>query len=74
MSIEGIRDVMKRTPFVPLTFRMIGGTKVSVPHPDFAMLSRSGRRLFVVSEDDHLEILDTLMIEAIETADSVNGS
>ena len=74
MSIDGIRDVMKRTPFIPFTVRMISGTRVPVPHPDFAMLSRSGRRLFVVSEDDHLQILDTLMIEAIETADTANGS
>jgi len=65
---------MKRTPFVPFIVRMNSGATVPIPHPDFAMLSRSGRRLFVVREDDHLEILDTLMIEAIETADSVNGS
>lgn len=66
MSVEGIRDVMNRTPFVPFTIRLPSGARVPVPHRDFALLTPSGRRIFVTREDDHVEMIDTLLIEAIE--------
>jgi hypothetical protein len=52
---------------------MTSGNRIPVPHPDFAMLSPSGRRLYVMREDDSLEMIDTLMIEAIEHAQGANG-
>jgi hypothetical protein len=75
VSVDGIREVMRRTPLRPFTVRMTSGTRVEVPHPDFAALTPSGRRLVVTHDDDSIEILDTLMIESIEhPADSSNGS
>ncbi len=73
MSVDGIRAVVEKTPFVPFTARMTSGTRIPVPHPDFAILSPSGRRLVVMREDESLEILDTLMIEAIEHPAGTNG-
>lgn len=57
---------MQRTPFVPFTIRTTSGTRVPVPHRDFALLTPSGRRIFVTREDDFVEMINVLMIEAIE--------
>lgn len=66
MSVDGIREAMNRNPFLPFTIRMTSGARVAVPHSDFAALTPSGRRIVVTSADDSVEILDVLMIEAIE--------
>jgi len=66
MSIDGIREVMRQTRFKPFVVRMPSGTRVEVPHPEFAALTPPGRRLVVTHGDDSIEILDTLLIEAIE--------
>lgn len=66
MSIEGIREVVDRTPFVPFTIRTTSGTRIPVPHRDFLLLTPSGRRIFVSRDDDKVEMIDVLMIEAIE--------
>ncbi len=66
MSIEGIREVMNRAPFIPFTIRTTSGARIPVPRRDFALLTQSGRRIFVNVGDDSVEMIDTLMIEAIE--------
>lgn len=45
---------------------MVSGKEYRLEHPDFIAASPSYRRLYVVSED-RMEILDTLLIESIET-------
>ena len=50
----------------PFKVRMVSGKVISVPHADFAFLSRSGRTLLVNTRGDHFEWLDVLMIEGIE--------
>ena len=66
MSIDGIREIMQRQPFVPFCVRLTSGARVPVNHPEFAAVTRSGRRMVVAKEDDSIEIIDVLMIEAIE--------
>jgi hypothetical protein len=66
MSIDGIREIMQRQPFVPFCVRLTSGARVPVNHPQFAVMTRTGRRMVVAKADDSIEIIDVLMIEAIE--------
>jgi len=51
---------------VPFKVRTADGKTVSVPHPDFAAISPSGRFLYVYYDDDSSETLDVFLISAVE--------
>lgn len=45
---------------------MAAGRSVEVPHPDFAMLSRTGRILHVSLENDRTKAIDLLLVVSIQ--------
>jgi len=47
------------------------GRTSEVSHPEFAMLSRSGRLLHVAAENDRVEILDVLLITGLQHESSL---
>jgi len=64
MTIDAVRDAIRsRTPF---KVAMADGRIFEVPHPEFAALSRSGRLLYVMLENDRTEVLDVLLITGLE--------
>jgi len=64
VTIQTIKDLLASTR--PFKVRMVSGRIVEVPHPDFAMLSRTGTSLILCTEDDRLEILGLSQIESID--------
>ena len=64
MTAEAIRTELQAHRSFRL--RTSDGKVVDVPHPDFATLSPSGRTLIVFNKDDSYEVLDVLLISAIE--------
>jgi len=52
----------------PFRLRTAEGISVLVRHPDYAMLSPSGRTLIVFREDDSYAVLAVPLISAIEAA------
>ena len=74
MKAETIKEALSKQPFEPFTVRMGSGDVIPVRHPEFAFLTPSGRTLYVVlvgadapEGDEYTKILDTILIEAIDT-------
>jgi hypothetical protein len=68
MTPNVIRDALHAHR--PFRIKMVSGATYKVPHPDFAMLTRSGRTLIVNTDKDHVEWLDVLMIESIQQSEA----
>ena len=66
MTIQQLRDAHRAAPFRPFTIHMADGREFDVPHPDFLSMSPSGRTVIIYHEDDHLSILDLLLMTEIE--------
>jgi hypothetical protein len=66
MTIEQLRKVQQATPFQPFALLTADGNKFDVPHRDFLSLSPYGRTVIVHGQGDDFNILDVLMITAIE--------
>ena len=70
MSTEGIKEVVKKQPFRPFVIKMTSGATFEVNHPEFFAVSPSFRRMYVVLDEEHSEMIDTLMVESIRVKDS----
>jgi hypothetical protein len=71
MTTEAVREVLRnRRPF---KVTVADGRTLEVPHPEFAMLSRSGRLLHVAAENDRVEVLDVLLITGLRHESSLPG-
>ena len=70
MSLEGIKDVLRQTPFRPFKIRMTSGKEYTVDHPEFISASGTFRRLYVSTPGtDRVDTLDTLMVESLHYGD-----
>lgn len=64
MTTEVIRDALhSNQPFKLFT---ADSRWIEVPHPDFAMLSRSGRVLHIALENDRTEAIDLFLVVSVE--------
>jgi hypothetical protein len=64
MTIEAVREALRnRRPF---KVTAADGRTFDVPHPEFAAMSRSGRLLYVMLENDRTEALDVLLITGLQ--------
>lgn len=66
MTVEKIRSLLRATPFQSFEVHTPDGRAFQVPHPDFAMLSGTGRLLHVARpESDQEDIIDIALITDI---------
>jgi hypothetical protein len=66
MTVEKIRTLLRATPFQSFEVHTPDGGAFQVPHPDFAMLSGTGRLLHVARpESDQEDIIDVALITDI---------
>ena len=66
MTVEKIRSLLRATPFQSFEVHTPEGRAFQVPHPDFAMLSGTGRLLHVARpESDQEDIIDIALITDI---------
>jgi hypothetical protein len=66
MTVEKIRTLLRATPFQSFEVHTPDGRAFQVPHPDFAMLSGTGRLLHVARpESDQEDIIDIALITDI---------
>jgi hypothetical protein len=66
VTVEKVRSLLRTTPFRPFTVHTPDGRAFKVPHPDFAMLSGTGRLLHVAQPDsDDEDIIDVALITDI---------
>lgn len=65
MTSDQIRAALRAEPFKPFELRTTGGRRYRVDHPELAVLSPSGRTMFVFITPDAGMTVDVLMIESI---------
>ncbi len=64
MTAEAIREALRyRRPF---KITAEDARTFNVPHPEFTALTRSGRMLYVMLENDRVEALDVLLITGLQ--------
>jgi hypothetical protein len=66
MTAEAIRTELQAGR--PFRLRTADGKIVAVSHSEFAILSPTGRTLIVFNTDDTYEVLDVLLISALESS------
>jgi len=66
MTVEKMRSLLRAAPFQSFVVHTPDGREFNVPHPDFAMLSGTGRLLHVARPESDLEdIIDVALITDI---------
>jgi hypothetical protein len=66
MTVEKIRSLLQATPFQSFEVHTPDGRAFHVPHPNFPMLSGTGRLLHVARpESDQEDIIDIALIADI---------
>lgn len=66
MTMEQMRKVHTAKPFAPFTLRLADGSRIRVPSPEFIWLHPMGRTIVVATEPEAAEIIDLLLVAAIE--------
>lgn len=66
MTIEQLRRVHQARPFRRFTLRLADGSRLPVPHPEFLWLHPRGRTAIVATPNDGFQIVDVLLVAAIE--------
>ena len=66
MTVEKIRGLLRATPFQSFSVHTPDAREFEIPHPDFAMLSGTGRLLHIARRDTDMEdIIDIALITDI---------
>jgi hypothetical protein len=70
MTTERVRAHYMARPFQPFAIHLADGGQINVPHPEFMLISPSGRTVVVTQPDDTFNIIDLLLVTDLEiTAD-----
>ena len=65
MTVNALREAIRTGR--PFKITMAGGRTLDVPHPEFAMISGSGRIFYIAKPDSDLfEAFDVLRITGVE--------
>ena len=66
MTTDRLEEMIASKPFRPFRMNLADGDSVRVMHPELALLSPSGRTLVAFTPDDHMKIIDLLLVTSIE--------
>ncbi len=66
MTIEQLRNLYQAQPFQPFVLHLADGREIPVQHREFLAPSPSGRTVIVYQPDDSFNIVDVLLVTALE--------
>ncbi len=66
MTIEQLRNLYQAQPFQPFVLHLADGRQIPVQHREFLAPSPSGRIVIVYQPDDSFNIVDLLLVTALE--------
>ena len=66
MTSEQLKATLRHQPFQPFTIRMVDGRAFHVPHPEWLIVSPSGRTAIVFEQDDNHSVLDLMLMSELE--------
>jgi len=74
MTSQQLKATLRQTPFRPFTIRMVDGRSFQVPHPEWVILSPSGRTAIVFEPDDSHSVLDVMLMNELKVPPPKNAS
>jgi hypothetical protein len=66
MSSEQLKATLRQQPFQPFTIRLVDGRSFHVPHPEWVIVSPSGRTAIVFEQDDSHSVLDLMLMNELK--------
>jgi hypothetical protein len=74
MTSEQLKATLRRQPFQPFTIRMVDGRSFHVPHPEWVIVSPSGRTAIVFEQDDSHSVLDLMLMNELQIPADPTGT
>ena len=75
MLLGSIREALDASPFRPFAIRLANGRQYKIKHPDYAMLSPTGRSMMVYTVGDRAAAINlSLVTEVLRRADAAKSS
>jgi hypothetical protein len=73
MTSEQLKATLRQQPFRPFTIRMVDGRSFTVSHPEWVMVSPTGRTAILVEPDDSYSIVDLMLMNELEIPSTKNA-
>ena len=73
MTSEQLKATIRQQPFRPFTIRMVDGRSFTINHPDFVMVSPTGRAAIVFEPDDSYSVVDLVLMNELEVPANKNA-
>jgi hypothetical protein len=71
--LQGIRDLLRKVPFIPFRVHLADGRKLEIPHPDFAWLPKPRVFFYFHGDRNSSERIDPLLIVTVESANGAES-
>ncbi len=66
MTSAELKSTIGQQPFRPFTIRMVDGRSFTVTHPDFVMVSPTGRTAIIFEPDDSYSVVDLMLMNELD--------
>jgi hypothetical protein len=73
MTSEQLKATLKQQPFQPFTIRMVDGRAFTVAHPEWVMVSPTGRTAILFKPDDSYSVVDLMLMNELEVPAAKNA-
>jgi len=73
MTSEQLKATLRQQPFRPFTIRMVDGRSFTVAHPDWVMVSPTGRTAILFEPDDSYSVVDLMLMNELEVPATKNA-
>jgi len=68
MTSEQLRATIRQHPFRPFIIRTVDARSFTVSHPDFMMVSPTGRTAILFEPDDSSSIVDLMLMNELDVS------
>ncbi|MEI6239758.1 MAG: hypothetical protein WCR51_05175 [Planctomycetia bacterium] len=73
MTSEQVKATIRQQPFRPFSIRMVDGRSFAVSHPDWVMVSPTGRTAIIFEKDDSYSVVDLMAMSELEIPSTKNA-
>ena len=73
MTSEQLKATLTQQPFRPCMIRMVDGRAFTVSHPEWVIVSPTGRTAILFAPDDSCSVVDSMLMNELEMPASRNA-
>lgn len=73
MTSEQLKATLRQQPFRPFTIRMVDGRSFDVSHPDWVIVSPTGRTAILFEPDDSYSVVDLMLMNELHVSSTKNA-